>query len=1250
MLTMAAPVDVTAGANMTEVHVADMNHDGHQDVVGLNPGGGSIGVILGNGDGTFQPMVTSLAGGVGTKISLGDFNHDGNEDVVTIQGAQVKVHNGNGDGSLQTPAAYYASAYPNDVDVGDVNNDGFDDIFTASFSYGGTTQLFMNDGTGSGNFLPSHNLSIGPTGLQIEGADVDGDGNLDLVQSSGSGAIAVLVGHGDGTFISASPQYIGMSTRDIDVDDFNHDGKLDLVVTNGSQVSVFAGNGADVFQSPTSYSVASSSGIKTGDLNGDGARDVVSNDGYVLLGRGDGGFFAPTMYGTPVGSSIALGDLNEDGAVDAIAGTTTPGAGVAVSLNANNDQLLLAGATQISIVAAGSASAGTPFAVTVTALDADGNIATDFLGTVSVMGAPGTRPVSYTFTAADSGIHTIANAATLFNAGAGTVSVASPFLPDSTGSVDVVAGAAANFAVSTPATARAGDATTVTVSAYDAYGNFSDNFLGTVHLTSSDSQALLPSDYTFTADDAGVHTFDVTLKTAGARTVKVQSTTNAAVKGTSAATTVTAADAVSLTLTGGGGYVGSTNAVTITARDPFGNIATSYNGVVHLTASDPNATTSPDAALVNGVGTFTVTPVTMGAQSLSATDVATGALVGSENITVTPGWGVRFAAAPLPTTMAAGQSASTQLTIYDAYGNVSTVFTGWVAITSTDARATNYVYFSPSDAGVKSVPVTLYTAGVQAVTISDYANPGVTFTQIGITVTPGAVASIAVTPLHGTVAGTAQDFAVSARDLYGNVATNYSGTVTFASTDTQAILPPTYTFTEADAGSHVFSATFLTSGGQDITIADTTTNVVPQYYVTNTMTYYQHDVWITAASLSTFNIKAASSSNTTAGDVIGATLIASDAYGNPITDFTGTVQFTSTDPKASLPGSYTFTSADAGEHAFTFALKTAGAQSISVSNGTVSGGLPAVTVKAAAFSKLAISTATTSTAGTAQDVTVTATDAYGNPVTNYSGTVQFSSSDTGASLPAAYTFTKKDSGTHTFSVNFKTAGTQSLTVTDSVNATAIGTVSGIVVTKAMTPVVSFTVSGFPATTAGTAKSFTVTARDAAGNIVTGYTGTIVFSSSDVKAGLPASYTFTGSDSGAHTFTATLKTAGTQSITVRDASTSTVIGTQSGIVVTAGSVAQFVASAPTSVNAGSGFKFTLTAYDAYGNLATNYAGKVQVTSTDPKAGSSSYSYSTKDAGVHIFSYTFSTTGTQYLTITDPTNPSLTTKVAVLVLAK
>jgi hypothetical protein len=101
------------------------------------------------------------------------------------------------------------------------------------------------------------------------------------------------------------------------------------------------------------------------------------------------------------------------------------------------------------------------------------------------------------------------------------------------------------------------------------------------------------------------------------------------------------------------------------------------------------------------------------------------------------------------------------------------------------------------------------------------------------------------------------------------------------------------------------------------------------------------------------------------------------------------------------------------------------------------------------------------------------------------------------------------------------------------------------------PATTLSVTGFPSpVTAGTSNSFTVTARDANGNVAAGYTGTVKFASTDGQAVLPANYTFVAGDNGTHTFSATLKTAGTQSITATDTVTASITGTQSGILVNA----------------------------------------------------------------------------------------------------
>src|SRR5262249_25865575 len=108
---------------------------------------------------------------------------------------------------------------------------------------------------------------------------------------------------------------------------------------------------------------------------------------------------------------------------------------------------------------------------------------------------------------------------------------------------------------------------------------------------------------------------------------------------------------------------------------------------------------------------------------------------------------------------------------------------------------------------------------------------------------------------------------------------------------------------------------------------------------------------------------------------------------------------------------------------------------------------------------------------------------------------------------------------------------------------------GAILVQSPTAVNDFVVTGFPSsTTAGVSGTFTVTAKDASGNTVSGYTGTVHFPSPAPQAVLPADYPFTAADAGVHTFSATFKNAGSQSLTAADRATSWVSGTQSGITV------------------------------------------------------------------------------------------------------
>ena len=171
-------------------------------------------------------------------------------------------------------------------------------------------------------------------------------------------------------------------------------------------------------------------------------------------------------------------------------------------------------------------------------------------------------------------------------------------------------------------------------------------------------------------------------------------------------------------------------------------------------------------------------------------------------------------------------------------------------------------------------------------------------------------------------------------------------------------------------------------------------------------------------------------------------------------------------------------------------------------------------------------------------VTVTALDQHGNTATGYMGTVAFSTTDAGRTLPANYTFVAGDAGVHTFTVTLKTTGSYSLTVADSTNGL---TATNPIIVSAQGYHALSSVTGVPSnTTAGSNFTFTVTALDALNNTAVGYTGGIHFTSNDPLASLPANTTLTG---GSHSFSAAFQTAGTgKTITATSTVTTTIKGT------------------------------------------------------------------------------------------------------------
>lgn len=287
----------------------------------------------------FGPPIARTLGIQPTDVATADFNGDSKGDLVILgrltSGNQSPVYSillSTGDGTFTQSTGIISDFEMTVIAIGDFNNDTKLDLaFSSNF---GRLMIRLGDGTGGFQQSTSVDTTLGYS--RLVAGDFDRDGNLDLVGALGNDdRFRLLRGNGNGTFVLTGTIYqIGGRTRTLVKGDFNGDGFLDLAIGSEEpfpgqgRLSYMLGNGAGAFSTPVHIPLGASIPVEftTGDFNGDGRTDLVSNGlslSQVLVftwNPSTNGFNSPVIYFTDafVAGRFAVGDVNGDAKPDIV--------------------------------------------------------------------------------------------------------------------------------------------------------------------------------------------------------------------------------------------------------------------------------------------------------------------------------------------------------------------------------------------------------------------------------------------------------------------------------------------------------------------------------------------------------------------------------------------------------------------------------------------------------------------------------------------------------------------------------------------------------------------------------------------------------------------------------------------------------------------------------------------------------------------------------------------------------------------
>jgi hypothetical protein len=332
VLGFASAFTQPVGNDPRAVAIADLDRDGRPDLVTANRGSGSVSVLLGRGDGSFQAGAQVPAGTAPVAVVAGDFNGDGVPDLAVADAGSddVLLLRGRGDGSLQAPTRLATGANPVALAVADFNRDARLDLAVVNQR---SSDLDVFFGQGNGSFQLAQSLETGSGPVAVTARDVDRNLIPDLVVANQTSSdVSVFINQGNGTLRLEQNVPAGTSPSGVAVDDVDSDPPYDLAVVSNTElgdasVHLFLRRAPNLFLSPQLVPlgldpVAPAAGVALSDLNGDNNPDIVAvigNDVVTSIGDGYSGYDAPQHFAVRgVPGALAVGDVNGDRSPDVI--------------------------------------------------------------------------------------------------------------------------------------------------------------------------------------------------------------------------------------------------------------------------------------------------------------------------------------------------------------------------------------------------------------------------------------------------------------------------------------------------------------------------------------------------------------------------------------------------------------------------------------------------------------------------------------------------------------------------------------------------------------------------------------------------------------------------------------------------------------------------------------------------------------------------------------------------------------------